>query len=180
MDKITYISRATTLRSIAVATALRYVKDADEAEDVAQEVLLKLWEAVCTANEPVSNHEAVVATWAKNLAISHVRAQRRHPLLRLFRPRDDDEAPDETRLPDLPDTQRADTALMRNEEERLYCAAMDQLPYVWRTVLCMRQEEEKSFAEMAAILGSTEGSVRGILCKARRRLADTLAAYIKQ
>lgn len=180
MDKITYISRATTLRSIAVATALRYVKDADEAEDVAQEVLLKLWEAVCTANEPVSNHEAVVATWAKNLAISHVRARRRHPLLRLFRPRDDDEAPDETRLPDLPDTQRADTAMMRNEEERLYCAAMDQLPYVWRTVLCMRQEEEKSFAEIAAILGSTEGSVRGILCKARRRLADTLAAYIKQ
>lgn len=180
MDKITYISRATTLRSIAVATALRYVKDADEAEDVAQEVLLKLWEAVCTANEPVSNHEAVVATWAKNLAISHVRAQRRHPLLRLFRPRDDDEAPDETRLPDLPDTQRADTALIRREEERLYCAAMDQLPYVWRTVLCMRQEEEKSFAEIAAILGSTEGSVRGILCKARRRLADTLAAYIKQ
>lgn len=180
MDKITYISRATTLRSIAVATALRYVKDADEAEDVAQEVLLKLWEVVCTADEPVSNHEAVVATWAKNLAISHVRAQRRHPLLRLFRPRDDDEAPDETRLPDLPDTQRADTAMMRNEEERLYCAAMDQLPYVWRTVLCMRQEEEKSFAEIAAILGSTEGSVRGILCKARRRLADTLAAYIKQ
>lgn len=180
MDKITYISRATTLRSIAVATALRYVKDADEAEDVAQEVLLKLWEAVCTANEPVSNHEAVVATWAKNLAISHVRACRRHPLLRLFRPRDDDEAPDETRLPDLPDTQRADTAMMRREEERLYCAAMDQLPYVWRTVLCMRQEEEKSFAEIAAILGSTEGSVRGILCKARRRLADTLAAYIKQ
>lgn len=180
MDKITYISRATTLRSIAVATALRYVKDADEAEDVAQEVLLKLWEAVCTANEPVSHHEAVVATWAKNLAISHVRACRRHPLLRLFRPRDDDEAPEETRLPDLPDTQRADTALMRNEEERLYCAAMDQLPYVWRTVLCMRQEEEKSFAEIAAILGSTEGSVRGILCKARRRLADTLAAYIKQ
>ena len=180
MDKITYISRATTLRSIAVATALRYVKDADEAEDVAQEVLLKLWEAVCTANEPVSNHEAVVATWAKNLAISHVRAQRRHPLLRLFRPRDDDEAQDETRLPDLPDTQRADTAMMRREEERLYCAAMDQLPYVWRTVLCMRQEEEKSFAEIAAILGSTEGSVRGILCKARRRLADTLAAYIKQ
>ena len=180
MDKITYISRATTLRSIAVATALRYVKDADEAEDVAQEVLLKLWEVVCTADEPVSNHEAVVATWAKNLAISHVRARRRHPLLRLFRPRDDDEAPDETRLPDLPDTQRADTALMRNEEERLYCAAMDQLPYVWRTVLCMRQEEEKSFAEIAAILGSTEGSVRGILCKARRRLADTLAAYIKQ
>ena len=180
MDKITYISRATTLRSIAVATALRYVKDADEAEDVAQEVLLKLWEAVCTANEPVSNPEAVVATWAKNLAISHVRARRRHPLLRLFRPRDDDEAPDETRLPDLPDTQRADTAMMRREEERLYCAAMDQLPYVWRTVLCMRQEEEKSFAEIAAILGSTEGSVRGILCKARRRLADTLAAYIKQ
>lgn len=180
MDKITYISRATTLRSIAVATALRYVKDADEAEDVAQEVLLKMWEAVCTANEPVSNHEAVVATWAKNLAISHVRARRRHPLLRLFRPHDDDEAPDETRLPDLPDTQRADTAMMRREQERLYCAAMDQLPYVWRTVLCMRQEEEKSFAEIAAILGSTEGSVRGILCKARRRLADTLAAYIKQ
>lgn len=178
MDKITYISRATTLRSIAVATALRYVKDADEAEDVAQEVLLKMWEAVRTGDVPILNDEAVASAWAKNLAISHVRAQRRHPLLRLFRPRD--EAPDETRLPDLPDTQRADTALMRNEEERLYCAAMDQLPYVWRTVLCMRQEEEKCFAEIAAILGSTEGSVRGILCKARRRLADTLAAYIKQ
>ena len=178
MDKTTYISQATRLRHIAVATALRYVKDADEAEDVAQEVLLKMWETVCTAEASIHDHEAVAATWAKNLALSHVRARRRHPLLRLFRPHDDDEAPGEALLPDLPDTQRADTAMMRNEEERLYCAAMDQLPYVWRTVLCMRQEEERSFAEIAAILGSTEGSVRGILCKARRRLADTLTAYL--
>lgn len=51
---------------------------------------------------------------------------------------------------------------------------MAQLPYNWRTVLQMRNVEDMSFAEIAAITGMTESSVRGTLSKARKRMIELI------
>ena len=44
MNNETYISLAKELRHIAVAEAKRYLQDAEDVEDVAQEVMLRIWE----------------------------------------------------------------------------------------------------------------------------------------
>ena len=44
MNNETYICLAKELRHIAVAEAKRYLQDAEDVEDVAQEVMLRIWE----------------------------------------------------------------------------------------------------------------------------------------
>ena len=44
MERLKYISIVTELRQIAVERAMSLLDDKDDAEDVAGEVLLKLWE----------------------------------------------------------------------------------------------------------------------------------------
>lgn len=44
MDCQTYISLADELRRVAAAEAHQYLPDADDVEDVAQEVMLRTWE----------------------------------------------------------------------------------------------------------------------------------------
>ena len=52
--------------------------------------------------------------------------------------------------------------------------AMSRLPYGWQAMLRMRNTEERSFTEIADILGTTESSVRGTLSKARKRLLELI------
>jgi RNA polymerase sigma-70 factor (ECF subfamily) len=51
---------------------------------------------------------------------------------------------------------------------------MSQLPYNWRKIVEMREYEKMSFAEIAAVLGTTESSCRGMMSKARSRLLQIL------
>ena len=44
MERLKYISLVMDLRQIAVARALNLLNEKDDAEDVAGEVMLKLWE----------------------------------------------------------------------------------------------------------------------------------------
>lgn len=44
MDTKTYISLAERFRHLAMTKASQLLQDTDEVEDVAQEVLLKMWE----------------------------------------------------------------------------------------------------------------------------------------
>ena len=62
----------------------------------------------------------------------------------------------------------------RGSDDSLFAKAMAQLPYNWRTVLQMRNVEDMSFAEIAAITGMTESSVRGTLSKARKRMIELI------
>ena len=59
--------------------------DQAEAEDVAQEVLLRMWDKVSTLDEDKARLMAYASTTAKNIAQDRIRSKRRHPLLRLLR-----------------------------------------------------------------------------------------------
>ena len=64
--------------------------------------------------------------------------------------------------------------LETTETDSLFTKTMAQLPYNWRTVLQMRNVEDMSFTEIAAITGMTESSVRGTLSKARKRMIELI------
>ena len=63
---------------------------------------------------------------------------------------------------------------IREQLDSLFAQTMAQLPYTWRTLLQMRNVEDMSFAEIAAITGMTESSVRGTLSKARKRMIELI------
>lgn len=160
------------MRAAALREALAVLGQADEAEDVTQEVLLKLWERRESLETDPKRLAAYAGQTARNKALNLVRDRKRHPIVGLFRRRnDDDEEDDEDRpITALGTSDTPQRHLESKEMQQIYLAALRRLPPTWRRIVMMRNDDDLSFAHIAQITGSTESAVRGTLSKARQRL----------
>jgi RNA polymerase sigma-70 factor (ECF subfamily) len=70
------------------------------------------------------------------------------------------------------------TLLERDERTEIVRSALQSLKIHYREVLLLREFQELSYSDIAAITGSTESAVRSRLFHARRALADKLAPLI--
>ena len=84
MERLKYISLVTELRQIAVARAMSLLDGKDDAEDVAGEVLLKLWERHKNLRDNTEEVRHLADRMARNLALNLLQHRRRHPILRIF------------------------------------------------------------------------------------------------
>ncbi len=71
------------------------------------------------------------------------------------------------------------TFAQKNETKVVVMACIDALKAEYREVLLLREYEQRSYEEIAAITGSTESSVKSRLFKARKALAEKLRPYFK-
>jgi RNA polymerase sigma-70 factor (ECF subfamily) len=67
-----------------------------------------------------------------------------------------------------------------NDTSAIVSACIDALKPEYREVLLLREYEQRSYAEIAAITGDTESSVKSRLFKARRALAEKLKPYFRE
>lgn len=136
----------------------RIISDEDEAEDLAQEAFI---EAFVHLNR--YNPKFRFSTWlykiATNLAISRLRHRRS---IRM----DEDEL--DRVLSDLPGAQ--DLALHQELHE-----AVDALPSQYRTVVSMHYWQGKSYSEIALRMGTSVGSVKGWMSRAKKQLKEVLS-----
>ncbi len=174
MERLKYISLVTELRQIAVARALTLLDDKEDAEDVAGEVLLRLWERHNDLRDNADEVRHLADRMARNLSFDSLRHKRRHPILRIFYRQDSDEE-GKGNIPDLPDWSTPQQYIEDKEANSIGQRAMSQLPYNWRRIVEMRESEEMSFAEIAQVLGTSESSCRGMMSKARQRLLQLIS-----
>jgi len=160
MEKEEFISWANDVRERLSAFARSRTTDTEAAADAVQEAMLRLW-AVHRRLTTESATPIALRTVA-NLCIDEYRRNQRMLMLRpsaadtaTQAPAADEPLTSRERLADL------DTALLR-------------LPARYRSLLQMRANNQLSYAEMAILAGSTEGSVRGMVSKARRLLMEQL------
>ncbi|HEY7075556.1 MAG TPA: RNA polymerase sigma factor SigJ [Solirubrobacteraceae bacterium] len=145
------------LRRLAFAIAYRMLGSVAEAEDVAQEALLRLHDA-----DDVRNEEAFVTTAATRLAIDVLRSARvrreSYPGSWLPEPLVDAEAP----------------ARVEDEESvsLAFLVLLERLSAEERAVLVLREAFDLEFAEIADILGKSQAACRQLLSRARRRVED--------
>jgi RNA polymerase sigma-70 factor (ECF subfamily) len=66
-----------------------------------------------------------------------------------------------------------------NDTSAVLSACIDALKPEYKEVLLLREYEQRTYAEIAAITGDTESSVKSRLFKARRALAEKLKPYFK-
>lgn len=173
MERSKYISLVTELRQIAVTRALVLLNDKEDAEDVAAEVILRLWERHRLLRDDADEVRHYADTMARNLSLDLLRHRRRYPILRLFHRKDSDD--EETgSIPDIPDSYTPQQYIESKEAGDIFSKAMIKLPYKWRKIVEMREKEDMSFAEIAQVLGTSESSCRGMMSKARQRLLQLI------
>ena len=137
----------------------RIVSCQEDAEELTQDVFLKAFQQLSSFKA-----ESSFSTWiyriATNLAISAVR-KKRNDVLRL----------DDSVFANLSDTQ-VDEALEDESEEQMerLQRAMNQLEADERALITLYYLEEKPLAEVAFILGLTEGNAKVKLHRIRKKL----------
>lgn len=147
-------------RCLSVAT--RVLGDRAEAEDIAQEAMLRLWRIA----PDWENGRAQVSTWlyrvVMNLCIDHKR-KRRGTLDLDAAPEPADDAPG-----------AADRMQDRARQDALQAALM-QLPERQRQAVILRHLEELPNPEIAEILGVSVEAVESLVARGKRGLAAALA-----
>ncbi len=143
--------------------ALRITLNREDAEDVVQETMLRLWDKRDQWNS-LDNLEAFALTICRNQAIDlQKRASNRN--LRL------DEQSD---LPTTPETQSPHSLMERDETMALVRQAMDNLPEAQRTIMELRDMEGKTYNEIAQVTQLNESQVKVYLHRARMKIRTLL------
>jgi RNA polymerase sigma factor (sigma-70 family) len=159
-ERAALVERAQADRRRLVAIAQRVLGDAEEAEDVAQEVLIRLTSA---AEEPRSL-PAWLTTVCYRLALDALRRRER------VAPRGEPQAVSLSREPSPAE------AAARAEEGRRALEALDALEDPYREALSQRYREGRSFAEIARLMSAKERTVRTWVGRGLSRLRQTLGA----
>jgi RNA polymerase sigma-70 factor, ECF subfamily len=145
----------------------RLTGQADWAEDLTQETLLRAWEKRRQIREAGS-----VRVWlfriAVNLFRDQVRQNKRRPVL---------EPDAESALDPSPEPSRT---LGEREEVLEVLKVLEQLPPRQREVLHLSAVEEFRVAEIAEILGISPNAVKVNLCEARKKMRDAFPLYDPQ
>ncbi len=144
--------------------AWRILLDEAEAEDVAQEVFLKLWQRPEMFDPDRGRFVAWLSQTAANTAIDRLRRkQRAHA-----------EA-DPPALEAFPDARSGpEQALLEAERDRLLRAAMERLPPRQRQALALALDAGLGNAEIAAMMEASVEAVESLLARARRSLRKEL------
>ena len=137
-----------TLQSVA-----REILGSDEeAEDVVQDAMLRLWQL---RDEPIMNVRGFARVVVRNLSLSKVR-QRRVTV--------------DIARADIANDNESESA--RNEQIDRMMELVDALPTMQQTVLRMRHMQEMTMADIASLIGTSEAAVRQSLSRARRSIIE--------
>ena len=159
--------------------ALRQVRVPSVAEDIVQDVFVRIVQNVQTFKE-----ESRFSTWAytiaRNLCIDHLRkgAHRRHASLDQPSHSGDDDG-DGTPLGEkvAGSAMPADRTVIGKQLQAHIRAAVEALPEDQREVFLMRQVSELPFKEIAEIVGVSENTVKSRMRYALERLQGALAEF---
>ena len=161
MDEREFEKMAVALREKAVATCLACGAEAMQAEDVAQDVLLRLWQMRDTLDR-YHSLEALVVVMARNNVASLHRKVLSVPIMTM----NNKHLPSQLISPD--------ESLISSQEVAWLNETIKRLPSTQYTVLHMRQVEGRSFDEIAKRLGIESSTARSLLSRARTKLLEEI------
>ena len=158
MDKTAFEQQARTWRQKALSVSMSCGAGRDEAEDIAQDVMLRLWQ-MHDELERYESIEALAALMARHLLRNHQR--RRKP-----------EELNEAMIVSI--STGPHEQLEMKEDDLWLTKRLEQLPTTQRTLLYMRQVERRTHEEIAQLLGIETTSVSTLLARARRTLLEEI------
>jgi RNA polymerase sigma-70 factor, ECF subfamily len=148
----------------------RFVNDAAEAEDVAQEAFIKAYRALASFRG-----DSAFYTWLYRIAINTAKnalvSSRRRPVDFNLDLQDPEQYDRHARLKDA-DTPEG--VLLTEEIRKVVEHAMEQLPEDLRTAIVLRELEGLSYEEIAEAMDCPVGTVRSRIFRAREAIDKKL------
>ena len=156
----------------------RMVNDYDTAVDLAQETFIRVYRAAARY-QTTHAFSTYIYRIATNVAISELRKRKRRRLVSLtglLTSPDGEELMDFQPVDEKP---LQDIALIDAEKRAVIKRAISTLPDRYRAPLVLRDVEGKSYDEIAAILQTSEGTVKSRINRARNFLRDKMQNYVQ-
>ena len=149
---------------------MRYVRDAMEAEDVAQEAFIKAYRAL-----PGFRGDSAFYTWLYRIVINTAKntlvSAKRRPLDYSLDAADSEQS---GLLSRLTDGETPEQLLLSDEIRRTVEAVMSELPDELRTAIVLRELDGLSYEEIASAMDCPVGTVRSRIFRAREAIDKTL------
>lgn len=153
------------------ALAFGFVRDRATADDLTQEILLKVYQAL-----PSFRVESEFGTWLYRIAVNHVKDHLRKSSRRRTVSLDQvGEGP-------VAVDGGAESRIEEREEEnrrREVFRMLETLPEKYRMILTLRDVEGLSYEEVARTLGIAPGTVDSRLHRARKMLRKKMSPYLR-
>ena len=153
--------------------AYRFVRNRDIAEELAQEVFLKVYE-----NAGGYKAQAKFTTWlytiATNICLNEVRKPQFQAIHQpLFLAQEGNGGEEEIRI-EAGTTEGPDVLMERRALEVVIKDALEQIPEKQRIAFILNKYQELSYAEVAGVLEISEKAVKSLIHRAKEALADRL------
>ena len=160
MERKEFCTLAKQMRADILSLSRRFLKEESEAEDNAQDTLLRLW-TIREKLDEVRSVQALTYAICKNLCVSKLRKKKIIPM----------ELSDEIKLISTHDSE---WMLEEKENAQWLEDNIAELPFSQMQILKMSQQDGLENSEIAEVLGISETTVRTALCKARKNLLEKL------
>lgn len=163
MDISEYKKTVIALRPTLLSIAKRIVRNEQDAEDIVQEVCLRMWHLRHDLGK-YKNTEAYCVVMTKNSCIDKIRGQR------VFS--------DENALTTKTDDKQLPDQLLEEKENSLLIRQIIQkLPPLQQQIVRLKDIEGYETEEIAETLGIAAEAVRNNLSRARKRVREMYLAY---
>jgi RNA polymerase sigma-70 factor (ECF subfamily) len=159
----------------------RTLRDATEAEDLAQHVFLQVFKSA-HRYEVTAKFSTWIFTIARNLCLNEIRRRSRHPADSMdaggFGGGHGEEDHPTRQLEDVTVFSPPDALLQRELEQKID-QAINNLPENQRTALLLCRQEEFSYEDIARVLSCSVSATKSLIHRARETLKEQLKPYLK-
>ena len=153
------------------------VGNADEAEDLAQEVFLRVYR-IRKKYTPKAKFSTWLFTIANNLALNALRDRKRRPVLPLEVHESGPLGPRPTEAAAASRDEPPTHNLQQEELAHVIRGALDDLNERQRVAIVLNKFEDMNYADIADVMGLTTKAVKSLLSRARAKLREALQGYI--
>ena len=159
-----------------VGTVAKMLGDETEAEDVAQQVFVRVWRSAARY-EPTAKFTTWLFTITRNLVFNELRRRKRHGTTSIDESRENDDDSPRHQIADL-GVKVPDVSMLDDEMMNAIHRAIEELPEAQRMAIVLRRYEETPYEEIAQVLDLTVPAVKSLLFRARTELREKLKQYL--
>ena len=155
-----------------VGTVAKMLGNASEAEDISQQVFLRLWRHA-KRYRPEAKFTTYLFTITRNLVFNESRRRSRRKEVSA------NERSESSHLQvEANPERRPDAELLQAELQEAVDAAIAALPEAQRMAVVLRRYEQMPYEEIAGVLDLSVSAVKSLLFRARTTLRDSLSGYL--